>query len=1139
MINLKSILSIARAETRVTRRLVRYWMFIGVAYLVIFVLFLLIALLHRFLSTQSATMGIFSPRFLVSIMDLYLTVYSIGVIFLAFDVRARDRRERMHEVLDSRPYSNLDLVLGRYLGTLIPAWVPIVIMGILIQALGLILKGSGSPIGEPIEPYSLISFLFFNSLPALSFAISAVFLITLLVKNRLISSVILVLALGGVYFAMNFLPIYQAKVLDFTGSLQSLFPSDIIHSFLRDSGGFQRAAIFLVSIGFLIIAAAIHPRLDDRSGPRLLSSGIVITAAAAVILLFIFWDTRSAINIKDVWLNAHRAVSEAPVPDIKKISGQINVAPGKSLDMNIDILFKAPDSGSIKNAIFTLNPGQKVTEVIDSSGQSLSFTHENGLLDITLPQALAQGNETAVKLSIAGIPDKNFAYLDSVLDYRAMKANSNGNLLLGTENYLFDSRFVALMPGVRWLPASGTEFERDNRRVRPLDFFDVDLTVRVPKGWLAAGPGKRQTVEESQDYSLFRFSPPSVVSEVGLIASDFESRSFEAEDVVLELLIHKVHTRNLDILSDAGEKVKEYISGKLKEAADEGLPYPYDGLTMVEVPALLRGFGGGWRLDTSLTFPGVMLLKEVSLPTARFDSEFRKPERFKDVEGDAPQVKFGRIMSIFRNDYSGGNALTGVSKNFFGFQTNASGPDSLALNFTMDTLTGLAITGEKGYFSAHLYSDKKQQSAIGAIINNFEQLRGVGGTMTNATITAMTSRPVVWERALETSLKDMDPWEDPADSLNVLTLKGYAISDSIYAYLGREKTVELLSIIRKNHKGGSYNANDVIAAGKEAGIDLTELLGDWIGSTGLPGFVVSETEAYRIPDDENGSSRYQVLISVRNDEPVPGLFYFAFFYPNERYPNNLVISKPVRLAGHQALRYGQILSKLPDMYFLNPYLSLNRKGFKFSIDTFDHDKIVNKEPIEGSVGIPWEIPISKSVTVDDLDEGFSVVEDEKKDGLRLKSRENTDGDLDRGLFYLSFDMMPAVTPAPKQWSRMTSTAAWGKYRHTAALIRGGKGNKKARFTADLVKGGSWDLEIHLPLKSVFPRKKWGTWNIVVKDSNGDEYNLNFNSDTGNEGWNILDKLNLPEGKVTVELSNDTDGNIVVADAVKWTPSEGN
>ena len=42
----------------------------------------------------------------------------------------------MDEVLDSRSYTNLELVIGQFLGILIPSWIPMLILAILIELLG-------------------------------------------------------------------------------------------------------------------------------------------------------------------------------------------------------------------------------------------------------------------------------------------------------------------------------------------------------------------------------------------------------------------------------------------------------------------------------------------------------------------------------------------------------------------------------------------------------------------------------------------------------------------------------------------------------------------------------------------------------------------------------------------------------------------------------------------------------------------------------------------------------------------------------------------------------------------------------------------------------------------------------------------
>jgi ABC-type transport system involved in multi-copper enzyme maturation permease subunit len=244
MMNIKSILSIVRAETLVIRRLARYWLFLSFSYLFVLIAFIYYSALHGLYSSHSASVGLISPRFLVSSIAgvFYLAIYSIGVIFLAFDVRARDLRERMHEVLDSRPYTNMELVIGRFLGVLIPAWVPMLLLIVLIQLLGFLLKTSGVPIGEPAQMRSLLSFVFLIGLPSFAFIISIVFLVTLLVRNRLVSSIILVLLIAASYAGMYFLPNYKAMVFDFLGLMQSGYPSDITASLMPLTGLIHRAA---------------------------------------------------------------------------------------------------------------------------------------------------------------------------------------------------------------------------------------------------------------------------------------------------------------------------------------------------------------------------------------------------------------------------------------------------------------------------------------------------------------------------------------------------------------------------------------------------------------------------------------------------------------------------------------------------------------------------------------------------------------------------------------------------------------------------------------------------------------------------------------------------------------------------------
>ncbi|KPK84847.1 MAG: hypothetical protein AMS27_08875 [Bacteroides sp. SM23_62_1] len=1137
MIRMAPVMAIAGAEARVIRRLVRYWVFLSLSYLGILIAYFYYGIIHGLFSSYSASVGIIQPRYLMGpVSVLYLLIYLAGCVFLGFDVRARDVRERMNEVLDSRPYSNQELVFGRFLGVFLPSWIPMVAIMVLLEFLGILLLYLGSPVGDIIEIMSVFSVVFRMAIPAMAFALAFVFLVTLLVRNRLVAAILLLVLLGGdIWIMSTVLPVNYISLIDFTGAVTSIIPSDIAPVMSDLPGWVQRFAVLIAAIGMLILSAAVHPRLDGGSRARTASMGAGIIILAVILTALVYYQKAEDINKVEYWKEAHALHKDVAVPDLKSISGMVKIEPGDDLVLDLDLAFKAPDHRQVKQATFTLNPGQEVKKVLDASGQPLEYKHENGLLDITLPRALGAGEGTTLHLNITGIPDKRFAYLESAFRIETIKAGGSGNVIgmMGTERVFFDPRFVALMPGARWLPAPGPETGRDDPRHRDMDYYNVDLVVEVPEGWLVAGPGRRHTAGKGDETHKFRFSPPAPVPDVALIASRFESRSVEIEGLLLEVLIYEKHLKNLDIMAETGEHIRSWVGERLKEAKDNGLGYPYDGLTLVEVPNLLMGYGGGWRMDTVMSQPGILMMRELGFPTARFDSAFRKPEEFKNREGGLPKAKWERLRAFFINDITGGNVLSGAAKNFFLYQTSSKGKESLALNYVMENLSTLLLTDTRAYFSAHLLNSNINQLASDVLVSYFRN-RVAKTTISDEVASIVTSRPGIWEKVLNTSLRDMDPWEDPPSTVDILTLKASAFARSILDSLGPEDTGRLLALLRETHRGQSYTMDDVVAAGNSLGHDLEKLFSDWFGSTALPGFVCTEARIFRLPDSDDGNPRYQLLITVRNDEPTTGLFRFAYYYPGEGTPGELVTSDPMSLEGKNSMRFGTVLSKPPVMLYFVPYLSLNREQFQVHIQPYDPGKIIKEKAIEGREDIPWAIPEDGSIIVDDLDPGFTVSEGENGSGFRLSAKEDEDRITDQGLPVAPFYARPA------DWSRITTRGSYGKYRHTLAAIGAGKGEKEATFTATLPGSGSWDLDLHVPPKdNVFLGAKWGNWNLLITDKNGDEHEMAFDSNAAIPGWNLTGSLELPEGEVSIALSDKSDGQVIVADAIRWSPSAGN
>lgn len=1145
MIRMKQVMAIARAQRLIDRRLVRYWVFMGLAYFVTLLIAFNNSLLHASFSSYSGSVGVVSPRFLMSTIGmLYTLIFLVGTVFLAIDVRARDRREGVLEALDSRPYNNLELMAGRFLGVFLSSWIPMVVLATLFQAIGFLLKGLDIPFGETMEIFSLFSFVIVTAVPALSFVIALVFFITLLVRNRLAAVVILLIVIGISYWATFSLPMAHGMLFDIIGVSSMDFASDIVPHLKTAAGWLQRLSVLFAAFGLLGLSAAIHPRLDSGSRKKPALVSLVTMVAAFALAGSVYFKNTGDFTAIEIWKQAHAYASNEVLPDLRKIKGDVKISPGKDLHLELDVTFAAPKEMPLQKALFTLNPGQEVTEIVDAMENPISFTHENGLLELTPPKTLGPGEETTVHLVARGEPDNRFAFLYS--DTSPMTSTlSRVRLLalggagtLGVDAGVFNKNFVALMPGLRWLPVSGSEKGRDDTRVRSVDYFDLDLKVDLPEGWLAAGPGRRNIVTGNDHVASFRFSPPAPVPDAGLIASRFESRSMEVEGVGLEILLSKKHLKNLNLLADTKENIREWVGYHLREAKVYGLSYPYDAITLVEVPNTLRSYGGGWRMDTTLAPPSLLLLREMGFPTANFDFAFRslRTEGGKGIQ----QAKLERLKLFFSNDFSGGNILAGASKNFFLYQTAAHGPDALALNYLLENLSNQVITETKSYYSAHqlLNGDGLEKTVI-ISSHYYESGRSRKTSIVDVVSEDSVSKPEVWESALGISLDDMDPWEDPARTVDVLNLKTDAIVRSILDTLGRDKTVRLLASVRRSHKGASFSLNDFIEAGKALGKDLTESLADKLSSTDLPGFICEEADIYRITDSGDMDPRYQLLFKVRNDEVAPGCFRFVYEYAGGGEKTGRIESAPIHMPGKSIVQFGTIVSRPPASVYLEPYLSLNRGAFKLRLNRQDEGKILKVTAIEELKMLPYANPQDVLITVDDLDTGFSVTEVAADNGIRINTRKNAEMVKETGL-QIARDFIPPPYWPPSFWTRVEHYGSYGKYRHTVAVVRGGEGEKRAVFKTNITKSGQWDLELHVPAKwSIAPgARKWGTFHMAVTGVDGDMHEFTFDSQTATQGWNLVKSIELSKGETTVTISNKTDGDFVVSDAIRWLPSAG-
>lgn len=1107
------ILGLARFELRLTRRLARYWIFLSVAALVGVGSYLGYALLHRFLSAYSASAGTLNPRYLVALFGpLYIFVFLVGLVFLGLDVRSRDLSERVWEVLDSRPLTNLELLVGRFLGLLAAAWIPVLVISAGLACLGLAL-------GEPVEPASLVQFAVLMALPAFAFTLGLVFLVTLAVRRRAVSAVLVLGLLGLLFYASQKITVLWSPAVNLAGGFALGVPSDILRWGADPAGYVQRLGVLLVGVALVLVAAAIHPRpaAGSRRGPALAGGAVLVLAMTMVLLQAFQWHGEVA--RKRHWRTVHARVAEHPAPDLEAVAGTVRVSPGDRLELELELTFRAPPDEELERATFSLNPGYTIDELLEETGMALEHTFEDGLLVVELPEALPPEQSAHIRLTAHGVPDPRFAYLDAAEDMLTLPSDEAELVLLGFRPLVFRADYVALLDGVRWLPAAGPEVARHDPRRRAPDFYRLELTAELPDGWHPAAPGRRRDEGASDGRRRFRFAPPAPVSETTLVAAPFERRAASVQGVELELLLDPQHTRNLDLFTPAGEEILGWIEGRLSEAEELGLPYPYGGLTLVEVPNALRGYGGTWRMDTTLAPPGLLLMRESSFPTAYFEGVVES----LDEPGERVAAR-QLLVRFFSNDFHGGNLLTGATRNLFAHLTGATGPEAIALDDLFASLVDQLVVGQRGYFSAHIFLGGLGDATVEAMTSWARAPRDERD-FDSAMVQAMTSRPEVWESALQVPLAELDPEQSPGRALDVLALKGGELARALRDSLGRTVTGDLLAGLRRAHRGEAFTVEDVLERGEALGVDLGTLLGDWLYQIDLPGFRVLDAELIRLPDDE-GDPRYQTRVTLYNGEPVAGLARLDLRLGEAGEEQAHRTTEPIRVPGREAREVGVVTRRPPNRVEVDPYLSRNREPFTIALPTVDEERIAEVEPLEGVRSV--EVRLDESaVVVDDLDPGFSI-EVPEAGGLALRLGGGTStGPTDEGLPRFALGTPPA------SWGRMVAAEAWGRYRHTTAIVRAGEGDQVARFEARLPHRGRWRLELHVPPSGALPLPlDYGTWSLRHEQA-GESTEVSFDAAEAEAGWSPVDTLELDGGPVTVTLTNRTTGQVVLADAVRW------
>ncbi len=746
------------------------------------------------------------------------------------------------------------------------------------------------------------------------------------------------------------------------------------------------------------------------------------------------------------------------------------------------------------------------------------------------PAPFASGTAATVSIRAAGVPDPRFAYLDSGI--RATDEDLRGAALatFGEQASLFETDLVVLLPDVRWLPTAGTNYGAENVAERPTDFYEIDLLVRLPDGWRAAGAGR---LPSGENVRAHRFQPTVDLSAFTLVAVSegaFSRHALTVGDVQYELLIHRRHLANVEFLTrteGTAAATEAFLAERLARR-EPGLGYPHPVLSLVEVPAQLRRYGGGRMMESVQGQPGVQLLAEHGFPSGLL--ERRRAMTMAGVPEELAQQGLLNQLSFLG---AGGVSLDhGASRNALPFLASATGDGAVVANYLVESLTARVLLGN------HVAAPGQWLQPLPGLPGFLDPVSRLLGATTMSSRWNLFFPSALEDRSEEVSLLGIDPLAS-AEAIDITIHKCNLLALSIWQLMGRSKVAELLATLRERYAGAPFTMRDFvsIASGLEPGIATFLEYSLLNPEAALPGFRASDVSVARLADDDSGQPRYQIALHVRNDEPAPGVAAIVWRTDEQGY--RWQWSAFAQVPGESAVEIGAVSAAPPLEVRLETYLSLNRRISRVHLPNVDAAEDGEATAFVGSRPSEWRAP-DIGIVVDDLDPGFSVVSPPPP-ALRFGSGAADETALGRGGVA---EINPNETA--RGWRRQMdrNVLSWGKYRRTLVRIPAGEGAGRATFATELPAAGRWRLGYHLPGGSVSEgdarrsfewmrfNDSFGSYDIRLSAA-GREQAVTFDAADAVPGWNDLGMFDLPAGPVELTVSDQTDGEVVVADAIRW------
>lgn len=1106
MISIHNIRSIARYETKT---LLRSWFFRIFAILaMVFLTFFNFGVLIQ----SSGGAGEWAIKGLPSIIPyvnlLFLNVVqAVIAIFLASDFLKRDKKLDTTEVIYMRPMTNGEYVIGKTIGNL----VVFIVLNLVILAIALLFN----LITQNTE-VNWIAYLYYFlviSVPTLVFIMGLSFLVMSLIRNQAVTFVVL---LGYVAISLFYLQDKFYYLFDYMAFNIPLTFSDFVGFGNLPTILIHRGMYLSLGVAFIFYTILLLRRLPHSENMRIFSLIFGTLALGGGLFL---GSRHVGAFLKDQELREKMIALNDQFLDTKQLTV---TAYNIQLDHNGETIsclakLKAYNNSDkpINTVLFSLNPGLQLEQII-ANGKKQSFKRNLALVEIENMQVNPRETVELI-FSYFGKINEAACFLD-IDDGTRREAYRNFMYQIDKRYAFITPRYVLLTREANWYPIPGVGFGEKNKQWVARQFSDYRLEVTTHNGLVAVSQGE---VEEKGNQFIFTNSHAQ--SQISVAIGNYGKKHQEVDGLDFYIYYQKGH----DYFSEFFEEIKDTIPSIVTEALqdferDVDLYYPFERFSLVEVPVQFYSYERILTGAREQIQPEMILYPEKGLLVDEADFYGRLNQRRRWGRGEdenlTPEEKKIRVLQNFLATFTQEQGRPDFNRSQGELQVEET--ENAFYAFPLFYNYAFYIRSERWPVTDRVFEAYKKKATDNPRMGWMRDLQGMSEDE-QGNLALLT-------QSFEEILNDPEQ-KQIVD--NVIQQKGQALFSIIKTKAEEDAFEDFLYSYLNNVKFSASTIEDFNdAIQEEFSIDLIPYMENWFSSTELPAFLIGHVDAVNVLDGDQ--LKTMVKFKISNTENVEGIISADFRLgggPGGRFGGMggapETISKLVHLDGKQTKQVSFLLNGTPRGLSINTLTSKNIPSeIRLPLDDIEEDK--KAVPYEGIqvVDVPVRIAEDNEIILDNEDSGFEVKGEDETSLLRrllIKEEENK----------TKYSGFSGWRP-PRNWTLTTHSDFYGAYIRSAYYLRSGEGNKVATWNVPIQDAGYYDVYAYVYKdERRRGRDNDGEYHYIVHHDDGDEEAL-VDLKTAEDGWNHLGAYYFSPDTAMIQLTNQSDARMVIADAVK-------